>query len=385
MPFWWHPETIIVLFLAVMLLIAISNLWSLRRLSGYPEPPDFPRVSILVPARNEEKNMGPCVHSLLAQDYPDYEVIVLDDSSEDATWEILRTLAMGDRRLRVMKGKPLPPGWIGKHWACHQLAQAADGELLLFTDADTRHHPYALRDAVAALFAEDADLLTALPKEEVRTWGEKMTVPIISWAVFSLLPVGLCHALKAPVFSLTIGQFMLFRRKAYEKTGGHMAAKGHAVDDVVLGRLVKAHGMIWRMVDGADRVSCRMYTGFQEAYDGFTKNVFAAFDYALVPFFLTYLLFGLFFWVPIVHLAGGAMGIFPSGSSTALALLAVAFSILLWGISHWRSGLPVYLALFYPINIALVFLIALHSMILAITGQATWKGRTLVKHRIRWW
>ncbi|MEO0192462.1 MAG: glycosyltransferase [candidate division WOR-3 bacterium] len=385
MPFWWHPETIIVLFLAALLFIALTNMWSLRRLSSYPEPSRFPRVSILVPARNEERNISQCVHSLLAQDYPDYEVIVLDDESTDGTWDILQSLSRGDKRLKIIKGEQLPEGWIGKHWACHQLAKAAEGELILFTDADTRHHPYTLRDAVGAMLEEEADLITALPREEVRTWGEKMIVPIISWAVFSMLPVGLCHALKAPILSLTIGQFMLFRRRAYEKIGGHQAIRAHAVDDVALGRRIKAAGMRWRLVDGAGRVSCRMYWGFLEAYEGFTKNIFAAFDYAIIPFFLTYLWFAIVFWLPIIHLIGGALGFFTASSSTGLAFLAVVLSIMLWGVSHWRSGIPVYFAILYPAIIALIFWISVRSIIFAIKGKATWKDRTLVKYRVRWW
>ncbi|MEO0158840.1 MAG: glycosyltransferase, partial [candidate division WOR-3 bacterium] len=344
-----------------------------------------PRVSILVPARNEERNISQCVHSLLAQDYPDYEVIVLDDESTDGTWDILQSLSRGDKRLKIIKGEQLPEGWIGKHWACHQLAKAAEGELILFTDADTRHHPYTLRDAVGAMLEEEADLITALPREEVRTWGEKMIVPIISWAVFSMLPVGLCHALKAPILSLTIGQFMLFRRRAYEKIGGHQAIRAHAVDDVALGRRIKAAGMRWRLVDGAGRVSCRMYWGFLEAYEGFTKNIFAAFDYAIIPFFLTYLWFAIVFWLPIIHLIGGALGFFTASSSTGLAFLAVVLSIMLWGVSHWRSGIPVYFAILYPAIIALIFWISVRSIIFAIKGKATWKGRTLVKYRVRWW
>ncbi|MGC8894565.1 MAG: glycosyltransferase [candidate division WOR-3 bacterium] len=382
---WWHPEIGFVIFLGAAVLIALSNLWFLRRLSSYPEPPRFPRVSILLPARNEERNIVQCVHSLLAQDYPDYQVIVLDDESTDRTWELLQNLARGDNRLKVIKGEPLPEGWIGKHWACHQLAKVADGEFILFTDADTRHHPYALRDAMGAMFAEDADLLTIIPKEETRTFGERIIVPIVPWAVFSLLPVGLCHALRAPIFSLTIGQFMLLRKRAYDKVGGHGAVRGHAVDDVTLGRLIKANGMNWRMADGTDRVSCRMYWNFREAYEGFTKNVFAAFDYAIIPFFFVYFWLTLVFWVPIFHLLGGALGFVAPGSATGFNFLAILFSLLLWGVSCWRSGIPVYFVILYPVTIAIISWIALRSMVFAITGKATWKDRTLVKYRVRWW
>ena len=143
------------IFTAVLLCIALSNWRTLRRLGSYPDPTRWPRVSVLVPARNEETNIGPCVRSLLAQEYPALEVVVLNDNSTDRTGAILAELAADDVRLRVLSGQPLPEGWLGKHWACHQLGQAATGDLLLFTDADTRHGPHSVRSGVAALQAED--------------------------------------------------------------------------------------------------------------------------------------------------------------------------------------------------------------------------------------
>lgn len=159
----------IVVFLGALLLIALSNWFALRRLESYEPGGQRPRVSVLLLARNEAVNIAACVSSLLAQDYADFEVVALDDESSDGTGEILRQLSVRDRRLRVIAGRSLPAGWLGKHWACHQLAQAASGELLLFTDADTLHHPHALRKAVAAMQTEDADLITALPYQAMRS------------------------------------------------------------------------------------------------------------------------------------------------------------------------------------------------------------------------
>jgi len=156
-------------FTAALVVIALSNWHTLRRLGSYPDPTRWPRVSVLIPARNEEANIGPCVRSLLAQEYPDLEVFVLNDHSTDRTGAILAEIQAADARLRVLSGQELPQGWLGKHWACHQLGQAATGDLLLFTDADTRHGPHSVRAGVAAQQAEDADLVTAIPREEVVT------------------------------------------------------------------------------------------------------------------------------------------------------------------------------------------------------------------------
>jgi chlorobactene glucosyltransferase len=130
--FWLLLQGSLVGFLSGLLLIALSNLYSLKRLQASPSPERYPCVSILVPARNEEANIVPCVRSLLAQSYPSFEVLVVDDNSDDCTWQVLSELANETDRLRIFRGHPLPPGWLGKHWACHQLSQAASGDLLLF-------------------------------------------------------------------------------------------------------------------------------------------------------------------------------------------------------------------------------------------------------------
>ncbi len=266
-PFWFRHQLGIVVFLGILLVIALSNVLALRRLGRYPLPPQFPRVSILLPARNEEAVIGECVRSLLAPDYPDFEVLVLDDGSTDGTGTGLAGLAREDGWLGVLSGRPLPEGWIGKHWACQQLADAATGELLLFTDADTVHHPQALRLGVSALLAERADLMSGFLRQRLLTGGERLTVPTIFWCFFSFLPLALAHRVRAPGLSLTNGQWMLFRRSAYEAVGGHAAVRESPVDDIALGRRVKAKGLRWRVVDAGEYVSCRMYPGFRAAVE----------------------------------------------------------------------------------------------------------------------
>ena len=184
--------------IALMAIIGATNLRELgrRRRAHYRLPGDVPRVSILVPARNEERTIAACVQSLLSQDYPDFEILVLDDASEDRTGALVRQFEK-DPRLRTLRGTPLPAGWLGKPWACHQLAQAASGEVLLFTDADTVHHPKMLGDAVAALQAERVDLLSALPRLRLATWSERLVLPILLWSVHTFLPLCLARRFSA--------------------------------------------------------------------------------------------------------------------------------------------------------------------------------------------
>jgi chlorobactene glucosyltransferase len=363
----------------VLLAIIFSNRRRLRLLGDYGRPATWPRVSILVPARNEAGNIGPCVRSLLAQRYPDFEVLVLDDHSSDRTWQILSCLAAEDDRLQLFRGQPLPEGWLGKHWACHQLAQRADGQLLLFTDADTRHHPDILEEAVAALQAEGAELLSVLPRQRVVSWGERLVVPLIPWSICAFAPLTLAYRWRLPALSAAVGQFMLFQRQAYEAIGGYEAVKQHIVDDISLARRVKRQGLRWRLANGSRRISCRMYQNFGQVVEGLSKNLFGVFGYNVAAFLFVWSWLTLVFAGPplllLVSLAGWP---FPPYAEL-LALTAISLALLLWGLVYGQFQFPLYLALLYPITILLAVYLAARSLLLSLTGQATWKGRRLAK------
>lgn len=381
----WHQHWLfIVVFLALGLFTVVFNTLTVRRLDDYPPAPRWPRVSILVPARNEAESIEPCVRSLLAQEYPDFEVIVLDDHSTDETGVILARLAERFSRLRVLTGKPLPPGWFGKHWACHQLAQAASGELLLFTDADTRHEPFMLRDSVSALMAENADLVTAFPHEEVVTWGERLVVPFIGFGIFTFLPIRLIQRLRWTTLAVTIGQFMLFRRAAYEAVGGYEAVRGEVLDDVRLGQRIIRAGFEWRLMDGTRQVSCRMYRGFWDAVDGFCKNLFAVFGYRILPYAMTFLIVGTVFLEPPFVLLARRLGWMHPPFPLFYAYAAVVTSCSLWTLAFRRFRFPLYLVLFYPLILSIFILIAARSLMQTATGTAMWKDRVLDRVSPRW-
>jgi len=379
-PVWYYHQVSLLYFLGVLLLIALGNLWMWRRLGSYgpslAQP--APRVSVLVPVRDEVTNVGPCIRSLLAQDYPDYEVLALDDESHDGTGEALLSLSQEDSRLRVLQGQPLPAGWLGKNWACHQLAQVASGELLLFVDADTRHEPPALAHAVVALQAERADLASVFPRQELGSWGERLVVPMLQWSLSSFLPLGLAYRLRRPQFSASSGQFMLFRRAAYQFVGGHAAVRQSVVDDVALTRAIGASGLRWRLLDGHPYIRCRMYRNFRQVYDGLSKNLFALFDCNVPLFLFIWLWLWMVFWEPFIVFALAALGrAGPQGVIAAAG--AVGMSLILWGFTYWRFGFPLHLALLYPFTVLLSVVIAIRSMVLTLLGRATWKGRRLAR------
>jgi chlorobactene glucosyltransferase len=383
--FYWqiHPYTVVA-FLAFCLLTALGNSLFIRRLKGkLSSPIELPFVSILVPARNEELNIATCVRSLLAQDYPSFELIVLDDQSTDATPAILDEIQKKDPRLTVLSGGSLPAGWLGKHWACSQLAGAAVGELLLFTDADTWHEAQALRESVAVLLEERADLLTAFPHEQVITWGEKLTVPILGFTPFAFVPVFLTRWWPQTRLSLTIGQFMLFRRTAYDAAGGHAAVRSHPVDDVMLGRRVIERGLKWILVDGTEHIHCRMYRSFGSAVAGFTRTLFAFFDYHILLYLLAWFWIGCIFLEPLFVLLLAGLGIQLGYFPVSLAWTAVLEAILLFFLIYWRFRFPVALAGLYPVSISLFVWLALRSLLFAWLGSRSWKDRRMPRPTFR--
>lgn len=382
--FWVEHQYSVVVFLVCLVCITVTNLWVLRkRLGTYPALRRGPRVSILLPARNERDNIEECVESLLAQEYEDFEVLVLDDQSDDGTAKILSERFAGHPRLRVLHGTALPPGWIGKSWACHQLAHQASGELLLFTDADTRHHPHTLAHAVGALIEENLDFLSLFVYEEVGSWSERLVIPMISWSILSFLPLVLAYHTPWGAFSAANGQFLLFRRSAYETIGGHEAVRHSAVEDLALVRRVKRSGLCWRLLDGSDLIWCRMYENYGQVYEGLTKNLLAAFDYRIGWFILVWLWIGVFTFEPLIVLAGNLMGM--RLGETWPAMWAVILSLGLWGIAYRRFGYPLLWVLLYPITVALTLWLALGSVMRTLRGQAIWKARALPQVRWRWW
>lgn len=378
-----HPYTIVG-FLAISLFVVLGNSFFIRRpYKATVAKDEAPFVSILVPVRNEEFNIAKCVRSLLSQEYPDFEVIVLNDHSTDATASILQEIRREHPRLKVIDGEPLPAGWLGKHWACHQLAQAARGELLLFTDADTWHEPLALNDSVYTLLHKRADMLTAFPHEQVVTWGEKLTVPILAFAPFSFVPVFLTRWRLFSRMAITIGQFMLFRRSVYDAIGGYEAVRSHPLDDVMFGRRVLKHGFKWMLVDGTHHVHCRMYRNFDSAVSGLTRSLFAFFTHHVPLYVLAWLWIGVLFLEPLVililHGFGQRVEFFP----TKLAWIAMVESLVLFLLVYSRFRFPLYLVWLYPVSISVFVWLAFRSIIASWRGAASWKDRRLPTPTLR--
>jgi chlorobactene glucosyltransferase len=376
------PNILIVCFLLVLLTIAAINMHYLRNLSEYKWPRRRPRISVLIPARDEEQNVGPCVRSLLAQDYPNFQVIVLDDNSTDHTSEVLEGLRRENNRLVVLRGKYLPSDWLGKHWACHQLYKAADGDLLMFTDSDTVHAPDTLSCSAAALQEEKADMLSVVPRHVLGTLAEKLTMPQFALGVFAMVPLPKSLRPKKVRMLSSSGKLMVFRRDAYEACGGFEAIRQNVLDDLELPQSVLACGLRYRIFDGTNNVSCRMYHSPKEVYEGLTKNMFASYDYNIPLFIATWLWVIFIVWEPIIMLASHNVTDYPPTLSLGLAAIAILATALLFCIYYQRFKFPLYMILLYPVSIVLMAFISWSSMFLTLTGRATWKDRKMPNRKM---
>lgn len=366
----------ITLVLSVIGAIAVVNTLTFPRLRRQ-RPQAAPPISLLVPARNERAVIGETVRSLLAQDYPEFEVIVLDDQSEDGTGAIAQAAAADDPRFRLLSGVPLPPGWIGKNWACHQLAGAASGDILVFADADVRWQPDALAALVAQFERHSADLLAVWPTQITHTWGERLTVSLLALVVFGYLPELLVR--RSPWASLAAanGQCLAFRREAYAAVGGHAAVRHRIVEDVALARQIKRQGRRLVMVLDDGLITCHMYQGWSSARDGFAKNIIAGYG-GLLPLLLATIFHWLVFFAPWVWLGlGWALDLGPHWPGWPLALVALGVGVR--ALSAGASGQRMRDAVWMPVSVLLMTAIAARAIWWRVRyGGPRWKGRSIL-------
>lgn len=357
--------------LAGMLLVALVNLATAPRLERAPPRRATPRVSVLIPARDEEANLAVTLPALLRSDYPALEVLVLDDESADGTAALVETLAARDEagRLRLLRGSRLPAGWGGKNWACAQLARHAAGEVLLFCDADVTAAPDAIGRSIAAMQAWDAHVLTALPRQQMRGWAQHAVVPLVTQLpVLAALPLALVPRTRRASLGMGNGQWLAFTRDAYHAVGGHAAVAADVLEDVALARLAKRAGR--RLVVAlAPRTLCvRMYADARAMREGFAKNLYALLGGAPAPFAAALLGLAL---VLIAPLPLAAMG--RPASPLPLALLFAVRGVAGATMRHgWRS------VLLHPVGALAAAALALDSALRTRRGGVRWRGRPAV-------
>jgi glycosyltransferase involved in cell wall biosynthesis len=355
----------VLIFTAIRLGVAVVNLFT-RQWLHPGRVGQEPRVSVLIPARNEEKNISYIMDGLLAHDYNNMEILVYDDLSTDGTLDILKNYARKDPRVRALKGKSLPGGWLGKNHACHNLALEASGEYFLFLDADVSIQKGLLSSAIAHSQKHNLALFSIFPVQKMVSLGEKLTVPLMNWILVSLLPLVLTRISKRPSLSAANGQFMLFRAETYRKELFHLRFKNQKVEDILIFREMKNSGYRVHTVLGNNMITCRMYDSWNDAVQGFSKNVFEFFGGSRVMA----VLFGIITTFGFVVVA----------LSLPFIYLAVYFAmvILLRGIVSAISRQNVFFNIITAPLQQMVFLYVVIKAIILQKKKATlWKGRNV--------
>lgn len=370
--------------LCVLTTLALWNLFVFRKRKPRTlHTRVLPMISVLIPARNEEHTIERCVASLAMQEYPQYEIIVLNDNSTDGTSELLERLAKTYRSVRVIQGHELPPGWVGKCFACHQLSQHARGSWLLFTDADTVHTPQSLRHAVELATERRADLLTLIPSQTMLSFGEKLILPLLHFSTFAFLPLYAVEHLRSAKFSIGIGQFMFFRRSAYDAIGGHKAVRDNIVEDVWLARKIKERGLRVIAADGSTTVSCRMYTRWTEVWNGFSKNLFAGFNFSLTAMGAVLMVYAVLFVLPFALAFAAAVHGGFDALQIALIAAQVCLNYLMRTVLAARFKLGIISTILHPLGVLGVIAIGINSWRWIVFGTgARWKERTYKPGRI---
>src|SRR5687767_8924827 len=345
------------------------------------DPPGSPPLaSHVTPARNEARNISPCVESALASSYPRLEVIVVDDHSTDETAAIVRAIAARDARVRVITPPPLPDGWFGKQWACAAGAAVARGEVLGFMDADTRQAPDLVTRTVNAMLTRGADLLSVAGTQDLGSFWERMIQP----QIFSIMlqrygGTELVNRSRRVAEKIANGQCLWVRRSAYDTMGGHGAVKHEVAEDLALAQHWFGAGRTVALVLGIDQLSTRMYTSLRELIDGWGKNIYAggrkAMPFGVVGraiYPLALVAPSLFTLVPPVVLVLGLLGVV-GPTAQAWAAIATGANLVWWLLVYaWLRLSPLY-ALLHPLGAAMVLYIALGAI--ARGRRVRWKER----------
>ena len=366
-------------------LVFLRNLFEFKGLVNLPSNNDkfIPKVSICIPARNEAPVIERCITSALKQDYENFEVLVFDDESTDGTKQIVQGLSGIIKNLILIEGSKKPEDWLGKPWACHQLGKAATGDILLFIDADVTLNEHVLQKSVEQL--KQFDTITIWPQQQLESFWEKMVIPLIYFALWTLLPAiyvqqypkwlpGSLKTKMSSKFAAACGQFLAFNRRVYEVIGGHEAVKDQVVEDVELAKKIKSMGFTLRMLHGAKSVYCRMYTSHSEIWSGLRKNFFTGFNKNVPLFGVMALVHLLVYVLPFIVLG---VGIFKQNAeliiqSSILASIILIQRMTLSALFKW----DMLYSLLHPFSVLWYQVLGIQCLIdYFIDKKAVWKGR----------
>lgn len=328
------------------------------------------RVSLLIPMRNEERNVARCIAMIKQLTYPNLEIIIYNDQSTDQTAQLLQQEIGYDPRFRVLEGVDLPGNWVGKVHACHQLQQAATGTYLAFVDADVTLSAQIFEKSVFTMQKNKVGLLTGFPHFNHTNWLDKLVLPMMHFLVNFHLPIAIANFTKWPAATAANGTFLFFHRTAYDKMGGHVAVKNSLLEDVEIARAMKSSGNRVLLVNLAKDSSCNMYSNANETWQGFSKNTFYGLNYSVGNAVVFTLFYSVFFVLPLPLLVYSIVFL---DWLFAIPYILVVIQRML---SDMKSNTPYFYALFMPISAVALLSILWNSIYLYRTKQSyIWKGR----------
>jgi chlorobactene glucosyltransferase len=374
-------QYVILIILSVLLVNFIFNQYLYKDISKFKLSKkilkDPPLISILIPARNEEINIEKCIKAFLKQDYPNLEILVLDDNSNDNTYSIVKKLSQKNKNIKIFKGKQLPQGWLGKNFACYQLSRYAKGEYLFFTDADTHHLQNSVSSAFAAMLNNGLDALCPFPREIMVTIHERMVIPFMNFAILLFMPLALIRKSKNPLFCTGVGQCLLFKREVYFGMGGHAAIKGKILEDVHITKKTKEMGYSYMIFDGRKIISCRMYKNFKQVFVGYTRILFSAFDYNIFMIALAVIFFILLFLLPNIFFPVGLILYHWPRDIMISIVVQISIVSLIRTVNALRFKERLTDVLLSPLSIVYIVFISVNSVVQSSLGNGIyWKGRT---------
>jgi len=356
-------------------ILSLANHYEMWRFTLASAIFDGPMVSVLIPARNEERNIESCLDSLQKQVYKNYEILVLNDNSTDNTLEILNRIAAADSRVRVLNGEPLPDDWYGKPFALHQLTQQAKGEIFIFTDADTFHTPTSIAWAITNMEGLKADMISGYIGQIFKSFGEIITVPLMYFLTGFIVPLFLNRFVKVSWFSAAIGQFIAVRRSVFEATGGCELFRKKTSEDIYMSRHIKRSGYNVRFLNICEHVKCRMYKGYRASVEGIGKNIFDFLGKSTVLLFFIVLLIFLFLFFPFPLLMAS---IVTSSPFTFRIFTVVALYTLTWLFMFLNQRLNWWYCFLWPLMFLNLIYIGLWSWFRSISGRGfIWKDRVV--------
>ena len=353
---------------ALPLALVVSNLFLLRRL---PQAASRTMISVLIPARDEAANIGAAIESVLANSNAEFELLVLDDDSSDATGRIVTHWSRLDHRVRLLRGPAHDPMLWGKPQSCAALADAACGDCLLFMDADVRLEPTALGRIAAALEGSEFGMLSGVPRQLTLGFAEKLIVPLIQFVLLGFLPIAAMRKSRLPEFGVACGQLLAVKRDAYFAAGGHRRIADRIHDGMALAREMRASGQMTDLADFTDIASCRMYHTTRELISGFAKNAHEGLGSpgGIVPWTLL-LLGGQCAWLALLPLAfAGTIAWLPLIGTALAAYLARTLLDL-------RFRQSVLGTVLHPVGIVALVLVQWYALGRRLAGRpVAWKAR----------